>query len=123
MQKIEVMDRTVLSSLSQMDSVSTKQYYEELSSNIRHANLNELPIEEENVINVISDSKLKSLCYKLTMGLVIILMSSTLTEQEIKDVLNWIGWCLGAAGSVKTLLPTPVQKEVHHHHHYYHNDE
>lgn len=115
LQKIAVMDSTLSSSLNQMDGVSSMQYYEELSSVIRENNLNEVLIEEDNPINVISDNKLKSLCYRLAMGLAVMVMFSTLTGPEIKEVLNWIGWFIGVAGGMKTLMQTPEQEQPHRH--------
>ncbi|MEH7217306.1 hypothetical protein [Bacillus toyonensis] len=115
LQKIAVMDSTLSSSLNQMDGASSIQYYEELSSVIRENDLNEVLIEEDNPINVISDNKLKSLCYRLAMGLAVMVMFSTLTGPEIKEVLNWIGWFIGVAGGVKTLMQTPEQEQQHHH--------
>uniref|UniRef100_UPI001F59A472 hypothetical protein n=1 Tax=Bacillus cereus group sp. BfR-BA-01319 TaxID=2920296 RepID=UPI001F59A472 len=124
-QPVEVMEGTLSNSLNQMDGVSSKQYYEGLVSVIGEDNLDETFIEEENVINVISDSKFKSVCYRLTMVLLIVAFSSTLTDQEIQGVWKLILELLTLVGGVKAVMPAPVQKEEHHHHHhhYHHKDE
>ncbi|MFI8679075.1 hypothetical protein [Bacillus thuringiensis] len=121
--KIEMMNDSLVRSIYEMDGRESNLYYEELNRTIEQANLREVLIEEE-VLNVISDSKLKSLCYKLTMGLIIILMSSTLLEEDIEKVMTYLGFILTTIGTWKAFQPVPVQKVEHHHyHHHYHYDE
>ncbi|PGB53648.1 hypothetical protein, partial [Bacillus toyonensis] len=123
-QPVEVIESTLSSSFNQMDVVSSKQYYEELSSVIRETNLDEALIEGDNVINVISDSQLKNVCYRLTVGILIIALSSALTDEEIKGVWDSLVYLIALASGIKTLMPAPVQKvEYHHHHHHYHHDD
>ncbi|MGG0731732.1 hypothetical protein, partial [Bacillus paramycoides] len=121
LQQVAVMENTVSSSINQMDGVSSKQYYEGLVSVIGENNLNEAMIEEDNAINVISDSKLKSVCYRLTMVILIIAFSGVLTDQEIQGIWKFIVELSTVVGAFP--IPTPVMKEVHHHHHHHHNDE
>ncbi|OMH30734.1 hypothetical protein [Bacillus thuringiensis] len=125
-QPVEVIESTLSSSFNQMDVVSSKQYYEELSSVIRETNLDEALIEGDNVINVISDSQFKNVCYRLTVGILIIALSSALTDEEIKGVWDSLVYLIALASGIKTLKPAPVQKveyHHHHHHHYHHDDE
>ncbi|WP_218923397.1 hypothetical protein, partial [Bacillus toyonensis] len=123
MQPVEVIESTLSSSFNQMDVVSSKQYYEELSSIIRETDLTETLIEEDDVINVISDSQFKNVCYRLTLGILIIALSSALTDEEIKGIWDSLVYIIALASGIKTLMPTPVQKVEHHHHHYHHYDE
>ncbi|MGG1608673.1 hypothetical protein, partial [Bacillus wiedmannii] len=120
MEPVEVIESTLSSSFNQMDVVSSKQYYEGLSSVIRETNLDEALIEEDNAINVISDSHFKNLCYRLTLGVLIIALSSTLTDEEIKGIWDFIVGVFTILGVLP--IPTPVKKEIHHHH-YHNNDE
>ena len=120
MEPVEVIESTLSSSFNQMDVVSSKQYYEGLSSVIRETNLDEALIEEDNAINVISDSHFKNVCYRLTLGVLIIALSSTLTDEEIKNIWDFI---VGLFTILGPIIPTPVKKEIHHHHHHYHNND
>ncbi|MGO5005144.1 hypothetical protein [Bacillus wiedmannii] len=123
LRKIEMMNNTLVKSINEMDGTASNLYYEELAWTIDQANLREILIEEE-VINVISDNRLKSICYKLTMGFIIILMSSTLLEEDIEKVMTYLGFILTAVGTWKAFQPAPIQKVEHHHHyHYHHYDE
>ncbi|MCU4900774.1 hypothetical protein OB968_16710, partial [Bacillus cereus] len=122
LRKIEMINNTLVKSINEMDGTASSLYYEELAWTIDQANLREVLIEEE-VINVISDNRLKSICYKLTMGFIIILMSSTLLEEDIEKVMTYLGFILTAVGTWKAFQPAPIQKVEHHHYHYHHYDE
>ena len=121
MEPVEVIESTLSSSFNQMDVVSSKQYYEGLSSVIRETNLDETLIEEDNAINVISDSHFKNVCYRLTIGVLIIALSSTLTDEEIKGIWDFIVGVFTILGVLP--IPTPVKKEIHHHHYHNNDDE
>ncbi|MHA4279045.1 hypothetical protein ACX16R_24260, partial [Bacillus cereus] len=122
LRKIEMMNDSLVRSIYEMDGKASNLYYKELTWTIEQANLREVLVKEE-MLNVISDNKFKSLCYKLTMGLIIILMSSTLLEEDIEKVMTYLGFILTTLGTWKAFQPVPIQKVEHHHYHYHYYDE
>ncbi|MCU4984476.1 hypothetical protein OB991_13965 [Bacillus cereus] len=118
-----VANTIVAESIKEMDSKKSKVYYEELSETINQANVGEILEQEEvKVINVISENKYKTLCYKVTVSFLIILMSSTLEIEEIEKVMMYVGFLLTALGTWKSFDSAPTIVE-HHHHHYHNKDE
>ncbi|MFT0564119.1 hypothetical protein [Bacillus cereus] len=124
-EEIGVVANTIVAgSIEEMDSKKSKLYYDELSEAINQANVGEILEQEEvKVINVISENKYKTLCYKVTVSFLMILMSSTLQIEEIEKVMMYVGFLLTALGTWNGFDSEPTIVEHHHHHHYHNKDE
>ncbi|PFW52666.1 hypothetical protein COL13_26375 [Bacillus cereus] len=106
--KIKEVEPFVQHAFEERSVGQSKGYYKKVTQAIKQANADEiLNTEETTMVNVISDAKYKAVCYKLTMGLMIILMSCTLTSEEIDKVATYV---ISLTGLWKAFNPTPSEK-------------
>ena len=98
--------------LGGLSPVQTKEFYEELVKTVKeNESIPDELVENDDAINVYSLEEFKQLCYKIITGVMIILVSSALTWEEIEKVLRGIFDFFGFASATKSLVEKPIEEK------------